>query len=105
MFSLEDREICKNCEYKEICAGECDKTYKNIKEKTADEMFEELGYVKSPSLKTKDRYEKAIDDHIYYFIFNNNMKIFSKTCDYGKTHIRIEELQAINKKCKELGWI
>ena len=28
MFTLEDREICKNCEYKEICAGECEKTRK-----------------------------------------------------------------------------
>ena len=28
MFTLEDREICKNCEYKEICAGECEKTIK-----------------------------------------------------------------------------
>lgn len=26
MFTLEDREICKNCEYKIICAGECEKT-------------------------------------------------------------------------------
>ena len=26
MFTLEDREICKNCDYKEICAGECEKT-------------------------------------------------------------------------------
>jgi len=32
MFTLEDREICKNCEYKEICAGECEKTIKGYKE-------------------------------------------------------------------------
>ena len=25
MFTLEDREICKNCDYKEICIGECEK--------------------------------------------------------------------------------
>ena len=29
MFTLEDREICKNCEYKEICAGELEYRYKN----------------------------------------------------------------------------
>jgi len=71
----------------------------------ADEMFEKLGYKKSSSLKTINRYEKVTDEHIYHFIFNEKMKIFSKTCDYGKTHIRAEEIQAINKKCKELGWI
>lgn len=76
-----------------------------MEEKTADEMFEKLGYEKSPSKKTVHRYEKNDSDHIYYFIFNENMKIFSKTCDYGKTHIKLEELQAINKKCQELGWI
>ena len=32
MFTLEDREICKNCDYKEICAGECEKTIKGYKE-------------------------------------------------------------------------
>lgn len=32
MFTLEDREICKNCVYKEICAGECEKTIKGYKE-------------------------------------------------------------------------
>ncbi len=32
MFTLEDREICKNCEYKEICAGECEKIIKAYKE-------------------------------------------------------------------------
>lgn len=76
-----------------------------MKEKTADEMFEELGYEKSPSKKTLHRYEKNDSEHIYYFIFNERRKIFSKTCDYGKTHIKVEELQAINKKVKELKWI
>ena len=32
MFTLEDREICKNCEYKEICVGECKKTIKGYEE-------------------------------------------------------------------------
>lgn len=32
MFTLEDREICKNCIYKEICAGECEKTIEGYKE-------------------------------------------------------------------------
>lgn len=32
MFTLEDREICKNCDYKEICAGECEKTIKGYDE-------------------------------------------------------------------------
>ncbi len=73
-------------------------------EKTADEMFGELGYKKKPSLKTKERYEKITNEHIYYFIFNEKKKIFSKTCDYGKTHIEAKELQAINKKVEEMKW-
>jgi len=32
------------------------------------------------------------------------MKVFSKTCDYGKTHIEAIELKAINRQIEELGW-
>ena len=35
MFNLEDREICKNCDYcdyKEICGRECEKTIKGYDE-------------------------------------------------------------------------
>jgi len=76
----------------------------NLNKKTADELFKELGYECRPTRLTKNRYEKITENHIYNFIFNERMKIFSKTCDYGKTHIEPKELKAINIKCKELGW-
>ena len=46
MFTLEDREICKNCEYKEICAGECEKTIKGYNDNhkefhKAEKIYEE----------------------------------------------------------------
>lgn len=33
MFTLEDREICKDCDFKIICAGECEKTINGYDEK------------------------------------------------------------------------
>ena len=72
---------------------------------SAKEMFEELGYEYKPSHITRYRYEKITDEHIYNFIFNEKMKVFSKTCDYGKTHIEAIELKAINKQIEEIGWL
>ena len=73
------------------------------KEKTADEMFEELGY----KLKYQDTnnicYRNSYESHIY---FRKN----DKTIDLaGRNNtnkiIKLEQLQAINKKCEELGWL
>lgn len=74
--------------------------------KTADEMFEELGYETSEKLKNGIVYLKEEEDE--------DIEIsFIDYDDYGKTVevdkfsnlITMQELQAINKKCKELGWI
>ena len=61
---------------------------------TADEMFEDLGYKKT-----------------YNNFYENDD--FGTTIDFldsfGKIEIKgtifVSDLQAINKKCKELGWI
>lgn len=71
----------------------------DIKEKTADEMFEELGY---------DKYE--FDTYIDYLCrinsncicFRKDTKQFDSHCGIGSEYIDMQELQAINKKCKEL---
>lgn len=67
----------------------------------ADEMFENLGYTKEVRKK-----------HIRYFIkngfllpdseisFDRNYKWVS-----ANFNLDMQELQAINQKCKELGWI
>lgn len=74
----------------------------------ADKMFERLGYKKYTS-----------DDCIMYmkdlfmitFIISNKTFITEyKQGDYEFPKIRpfeigVEELQAINEKCKELGWL
>lgn len=79
----------------------------------ADEMFEELGYEKKKQL---DIYEKVWGE-----LFYNIKNMLNISFDYeGKlvssyikanddieevAYITMEELQAINEKCKELGWI
>lgn len=69
---------------------------------SAKEMFRELGYELCPSFKSRYRYEKETDNHIYHFIFNEKRKIFSKLCDFGKTHICFEEIPAIIQQIDEI---
>ena len=74
-------------------------------EKSADEMFEELGY--EMLFEDNDYIQYEFEGHY----MDNEIKIDKK----GKTilkeyssedsqEITMQELQAINKKCKELGW-
>lgn len=65
-------------------------------EKSADEMFEELGYKKFYENTDTTRYS----NNISIIEFRNGMKAFDKS-PYG---ISIQELQAINKKVEELKW-
>lgn len=66
----------------------------------ADKMFKELGY--------KVDYENS-----YTIVFFKNDNLFGKRIDFFKQYktfnklgdITMQELQAINEKCKELGWI
>ena len=82
-----------------------------MKEKTADEMFEELGYkiifdnisafryVKHFELKSARHIIFSIDRCIS--VCEENDKELAVKRDY----FNMQELQAINKKCRELGWI
>lgn len=86
-----------------------------MEEKMADEMFEELGYkkledkyninyIKMYSFINGDRVREQIrfcklDKYVHIENFNYNTKII-----FGK-FLDIKELQAINKKCQELGWL
>ena len=77
---------------------------KLYEEKTADQMFEELGYEKKkPSFLLSAcvivSYEKEFAKETKYICF---MKTKDIRCNFG---ITMEELKAINKKCEELGWI
>lgn len=73
--------------------------------KTAGEMFKELGY--------KIQRSEPINE-VYYEYYNNNTrdiiqfwydKTVSKYNEDEVDYITMQELQAINKKCQELGWI
>lgn len=79
---------------------------------SAKEMFEELGY----KLKQCYSYEKVIPTNTYYYVtsigFNDRrfVHILTKMVGQGKeqdivSSLTIEELQAINKQVKELGWL
>lgn len=83
-----------------------------FKEKNADKMFEDLGYEK----KTEHEFREPDDDDITELILYRdeikcldiefwNDKTISKSCGYDMSYITIQELQAINKKVKELGWL
>lgn len=72
----------------------------------ADEMFEELGYKKYESeIEIKYIFEgtdtiifnKKIKD-IAFYIWNDGKTPLNKT-------LNVYEIQAINKKCEELGWL
>lgn len=77
--------------------------------KTADEMFRKLGYTKFTSETGDILYMKNL--FMITFIIDNKTFITEyKQGDYNFPKIRpfevgIEELQAINKKVEELGWI
>ena len=67
----------------------------------ADKMFEELGYEKK---KLKFWEEWTNEDLQKNFSFNIEYKIIDIT-DENKFGITMQELKAINLKCKELGWV
>lgn len=83
----------------------------DIKEKTADEMFEELGYKKITEHKEFSMFTKGMLE----ITFHKKDKSIAINTDSGEeifgnriydfTEITFKELQAINKKCKELNWL
>ena len=72
----------------------------------ADEMFEKLGYEKKNLDIIFSRFweEWENEDLAKTFSFNTEYEILDIT-DENKYGITMQELQAINEKCKELGWI
>ena len=70
----------------------------------ADKMFEELGYEVSNSEFVEElntTTNLVIDNGYVQIIFYNNKTIYIDADDV----LNMQELQAINLKCKELGWI
>lgn len=73
---------------------------KNMKEKTADEMFEELGLK-----KIRNDNEAIIYDYSDNFgkLVEFSIKIKCIRADFF--WFDMDVLKAINKKCEELGWL
>ena len=71
--------------------------------KTADEMFEELGYKKENNSEVEIKYIKD-ENHIIRF-WKNSQSIIKQSEDGWYMSITMQELQAINKKCQEWGWV
>lgn len=77
-----------------------------MKEKTADELFEALGYKKKNLDIILSRFweEWENQDLAKTLSINNLYETFYITDEDG-CGITMKELQAINKKVEELGWI
>ena len=67
-------------------------------------MFLELGYEKHSS-KSNERFDLYSSDgeRLIRIVFNLITKRIAIHCDNNA--LDMQELQAINKKCQELGWI
>lgn len=69
------------------------------REKSADEMFEELGYKKIVGETTEVYTLSRTNKNIAFSKLINRIRIYGKY-DF----VDMQELQAINKKVEELGW-
>ena len=83
----------------------------------ADEMFERIGYGKQQVCNPLTG-EEYLHDYEYakwdgtweeHILINNSTKLIHVSSQlFGKEHgfiLTEEKLQAINEKCKELGWL
>lgn len=75
---------------------------------SGDEMFEKLGY-KKKSRSSYTEYVKKNKDVDEEYVISFMMKTVMSTLYFGMLRkplaLEIAELQAINQKCKELGWV
>ncbi len=76
----------------------------------ADKMFDDLGYKLISKTDVYIIYEKEDDKTYPYKIelsFNLKCKSILKTCKLydDRCWLSMQELQAINEKVKELGWL
>lgn len=73
----------------------------------ADKMLEELGYVKIVENNIKILYEKEgnfWDKEISFDLIDKQIRVETSSSGDSES-ITMQELQAINKKVEELGWL
>lgn len=108
---------CMSCIEKELnqAPNNCQIFKDAIKEKTAQEMFEELGYIKSTANYCNDNYiiyDKEIDNDVRTVTFAKAETAYNKKNPtgfvvkslYGTYYITKDLYQAINKQLEELKW-
>lgn len=77
----------------------------------ADEMFEKLDYEKDLYTDRKGQvwgeyfYNKRLDTLISFDYIDKGLCCSTKGKNAEPIYIEIKELEAINQKCKELGWL
>lgn len=79
----------------------------------ADEVFKSLGYEKKEQLDIYNKiwgelyYNKKNMINISFDFEGHGICVYIKACDETTepAYIVIKELQAINEKCRELGWL
>ena len=83
---------------------------------SADEMFKELGYEKDLHINKKEQvwgeyfYNKKLDTLISFDYIDKEICVSTNyrldiTNEYEPLYFNMQDLQAINKKVEELGWI
>lgn len=72
---------------------------------SADEMLKNLGYEKVSDDKYSFEYRKILDEDLFEINFWKEDKTISKNYYREMGYITTKELQAINKKVEELGWM
>lgn len=77
-----------------------DSYMEDIKEKTANELFSELGYKIEYENPYNICYRNKRGSHIYFAINDKSLDLAGE--ENGHKIITYKQLQAINKKCKEL---
>ena len=75
-----------------------------VKHKTEEQQKPFLGYYKDFD-KTTYEYRKDYEGYLFEIDFWLEDKTISKNQFRDMGYITMQELQAINKKCKELGWL
>lgn len=89
--------------------GLCINNNNHSLEKTADEMFLELGYEKNVDTSTNFIYQnKKNNKEIRFYKIYKCVEISLiefEEFEGNSIFSTMQELQAINKKCQELGWI
>ena len=73
----------------------------DIKEKTADEMMEDMQYCKVIDENNIYYNQLELGDTIQFDLIRQQVMAYKTETEIG-TRIIMQELQAINKKCKEL---